>query len=130
MDFTPEELQAYLEALKDRVCSLCKKTGYSRSCGIGEYGICPFDLHLPRLLEAVLTTPRSRNIADYVPRIRELVCSQCENQDEKGVCKSRNLASCGLDSLLVLAVQTIEEVYDRLHRPSVRLNCKKRLAGV
>ncbi len=130
MDFTPEELHAYLEALKDRVCSLCKKTGYRRSCGIGEFGLCPFDLHLPRLLEAVLTTPRSRNIADYVPRIRELVCSQCENQDAQGNCKSRNLASCGLDSLLVLVVPVIEEVYDRLHRLPGKMNSRKRLAGV
>jgi hypothetical protein len=76
---------------------------------------CPFDRHLARLLEAVLTTPRSEFIADYLPRIRELVCSTCPNQNERGVCKARDMAYCGLDSFLVLVVQTIEDVYDRLH---------------
>jgi hypothetical protein len=115
MEFTPQELDAHRKALKERICSICQNSGYANSCAIGENGVCPFDLHLPRLLEAVLATPRSKRIADYVPRIRELVCSQCVNQTEPGVCASRNLCYCSLDSLLVLVVAAIEEVYDRLH---------------
>jgi hypothetical protein len=115
MEFTPREFEAYRQALKERVCSICQKSGYAGSCAIGENGVCPFDLHLPRLLEAVLSTPRSPRIADYVPRIRELVCSHCFNQEVGGVCASRDLCHCSLDSLLVLVVTAIEEVHDRLH---------------
>ncbi len=114
MTFTPEELLEYRQALKDRICSICQKFGYDEVCGIGEDGECPFDRHLPRLLEAVLTTPRSDNIADYVPKIREMVCSTCDNQNDRGRCKSRDQAYCGLDSFLVLVVQAIEDVQDRL----------------
>jgi hypothetical protein len=66
------------------------------------------------LLTAVLSTPRSNHIADYVPKIRELVCRHCPNQDEQGRCELRDQAYCDLDSLLVLVVQTIEEVSDTL----------------
>jgi hypothetical protein len=116
MDFTQEELEQYWKALRGAVCSKCCQSGYERSCRIGKDGICPFDLHLPRLVEAVLSTPRSNRIADYIPNIRALVCSHCENQDERGGCLSREMASCGLDSYILLVVQTIEDVQDRLQR--------------
>ena len=100
--------------MRDRICSICSKFGYDEVCGIGVEGDCPFDRHLVRLLEAVLTTPRSDSIADYIPKIREMVCSTCDNQNDRGRCKSRDQAYCGLDSFLVLVVQTIEDVQDRL----------------
>lgn len=114
MDFTQGELEQYRHALGEAVCSACTASGYNRSCRIGKGGICPFDLHLPRIVEAVLSTPRSNRIADYTPNIRAMVCSHCENQDEHGGCLSRELASCGIDSYLVLVVQTIEDVQDQL----------------
>lgn len=114
MNFTPEELQEYRRALRDRICSICSKFGYDEVCGIGEDGECPFDRHLPRLLDAVLSTPRSDEISAYIPKIREMVCITCPNQNERGVCKARDAAYCGLDSFIVLVVQTIEDVQDRL----------------
>jgi hypothetical protein len=114
MDFTQGELEQYSHALREAVCSKCTASGYRRSCRIGKGGICPFDLHLARLIEAVISTPRSNRIADYIPNIRAMVCSHCENQDEHGGCLSRELASCGIDSYLVLVVQTIEDVQDQL----------------
>jgi hypothetical protein len=116
MDFTQDELHQYWKALKGAICSECCQSGYERSCRIGKDGICPFDLHFPRLLEAVLSTPRSNRIADYIPNIRALVCSHCENQDRHGACLSRDMASCGLDSYILLVVQTIEDTQDRLQR--------------
>ena len=114
MNFTPEELQEYRGALRDRICSICGKFGYDEVCGIGEEGECPFDRHLERLLTAVLSTPRSDEISAYIPKIREMVCIECPNQNDRGVCKSRDTAYCGLDSFIVLVVQTIEDVQDRL----------------
>ena len=122
MNFTPDELQEYLRALKDRVCSICRRSGYEEACKVGAHGVCPFEQHLPRLLEAVLTTPRSPRIADYIPNIRKLVCSHCENQSNMGVCQARNLCYCSLDSFLVIVVSTIEDVYDRLHPSTVKAN--------
>lgn len=116
MNFTHEELVEYRQALKDRICSICKKFGYDDVCGVGAEGECPFDVHLTRLLDAVLSTPRSDNVADYLPAIREKVCDCCPNQNERGSCKSRNHAYCGLDSFIVLVVQAIEDTYDRLHQ--------------
>jgi len=119
MQLTPVELVEYRRDLKDRICSICRKFGYDDVCGVGAEGECPFDVHLARLVDAVLSTPRSNLVADYVPKIRELVCASCPNQNEQGVCKSRDRAYCGLDSFLVLVVQTIEDTYDRLHaRPA------------
>ncbi len=116
MNFTPEELREYREALKDRICSICQKFGYDEVCGIGAEGECPFDLHLTRMLDAVLSTPRSDKIDDYIPRIRKMVCKYCPNQNERGICKSRDTAYCGMDAFIVLVVQTIEDVQDRLRK--------------
>jgi hypothetical protein len=114
VDFTQEELEEYWKALKDTVCSKCRGSGYEGMCRIGKEGVCPFDLHLPRLVEAVLSTPRSNRVADYIPNVRAMVCSHCENEDAAGSCHSRDLVSCGLDSYILLVVQTVEEVHDRL----------------
>ncbi len=115
MNFTPDELTNYREALRDRVCSLCRKFGYEEVCGVGVDGACPFDMHLEHILEAVLTTPRSADIGAYIPKIREKVCSECANQSDSGTCKSRDHAYCGLDSFLILAVQAVEDAFDRMH---------------
>jgi hypothetical protein len=109
MEFSQAELELYKKALKEKVCSLCEKTGYKGGCLVGESGLCPVDYHLKELLTAVLTTPQSDKIADYVPGLRAAVCQHCDNQDGLGQCESREHAYCGLDSFFLLVVQTIEE---------------------
>ena len=69
---------------------------------------------------AVLSTPRSDEISAYITKIRDMVCITCPNQNERGVCKARDMAYCGLDSFIVLVVQAIEDTYDRLHSPPPR----------
>ena len=113
MRLSIEDLATYQEALKDRVCSVCSGSGYAGVCKVGDRGVCPIDLYLAEIVTAVLSTPRSEHIADYLPAIRKRVCSLCVNQDERGVCMARELATCGLDSLLLLVVETIEDVADR-----------------
>ena len=108
MDFTEQEMQRYHQVLKEHVCSLCCRSGYEEVCRIGKDKICPFDLHLKQIVEAVLSTPKSNSLSDYFPKLRELVCSKCERQDEHGVCDSRDLAYCSLDSLFALVVDAIE----------------------
>ena len=51
--------EEYHKALNDRVCSICRKSGYGDSCAIGEGGNCPIDTHLPRLVNAVLSAARA-----------------------------------------------------------------------
>lgn len=113
MNFTPEELEMYRKALKDKVCSICRTFGYEDTCAIGAEGECPIDHHLPRLLTAILSTPRSKDIGDYIPRVRQQVCRRCPEQNDRGVCKTRDRAYCGLDSFLVLIAQAIEDAHDR-----------------
>jgi hypothetical protein len=114
MNFTQEDLEIYKQALNDKVCSLCQRFGYDEVCGKGENGICIIDQHLPKIVEAVLCTPKSNNITDYVVRLRELVCSGCPGQDDSGRCELRDLAYCTLDSFFILVVQTIEEASERV----------------
>jgi hypothetical protein len=116
MRLTREELEEYRLALRDRVCAACRSCGYGDSCKVLPDGLCPIELHLPYLVEAVLSTPPSASISAYLPAIRTLVCSRCPNQDATGYCRAREAAACGLDSFLVLAVGTIEEVRERLER--------------
>jgi hypothetical protein len=112
MNFTEQELQIYRQELKDRVCSISQKFGYDDLCGAGD-GECIIDKHLPRILEAVLSSPPSDKIVDYLPNLRSIVCCNCTNQDEQGRCEYRKHAYCSLDSFFTLVVETIEEVSNR-----------------
>ena len=114
MNITSEDLEVYRKVLDEDVCSLCRKSGYGNSCQVGQQGLCPLNKHLKAIVEAVLSTPRSRRAADYLPKIRQMVCSQCENQDEHGACYTREQAACGLDSFIVLVIGAIEDAHDRI----------------
>jgi len=114
MNITSEDLEIYRKVLDREVCSKCRKGGYENSCQVGAQGICPLNLYLKNIVEAVVSTPKSGRAADYLPKIRQLVCAQCENQDEHGACGSRDQAACGLDSFIVLVIQAIESTHERL----------------
>lgn len=114
MKYTPEQLELFHKALNERICSLCREKGYEDVCRIGKSDKCAIDTHLEGIVTAVLATPTSDKIADYLPGLRATVCSHCENQDELGRCEAREHAYCNLDSLFPIVVETVEEVAETI----------------
>lgn len=112
MNITETDLKIYRDAIKENVCKVCEDLGYHDLCGVRE-GECIIESHLPKVLEAVLSTPASDKIEDYLPTLREMVCGKCLHQDGQGKCEMRDHAYCNLDSLFILVVETIEEVSGR-----------------
>lgn len=106
-------MQAYLDAIRSRVCSVCidgifdEKKRFVR-CGLPIYRTCPVELYVPELIEVVKSVD-SPNMEDYAIRLREKVCAICE-QDEHGICDLRLQADCALDRYFLLVAEAVESV--------------------
>ena len=100
--------QAYLDAFRRHVCSVCLDSADNGSCGLAGR-VCALESHFPRILEAIGALDSSR-MADYVTAIEEQVCRRCPEQDPDGHCARRDHGECALYAYLPLVVDAIEEV--------------------
>jgi hypothetical protein len=102
---TQAEHDEYLAELRSQVCSRCIQRGpdcppcapHNQPCGIEQ--------HLPELVEICRTTD-SIQMADYIDKLHELICTDCAYKDTAA-------CPCPLDYLLQLAVQAVETVERR-----------------
>lgn len=109
---TPDErYQAFLSAIRHRVCSVCLDGRDDGTCGLSGR-VCAVESHLPGLVEALVRV-RSNRMDEYVEALRAQVCSRCDNQDARGRCKLREAGDCALDAYLSLVVDAIEEVQEQ-----------------
>lgn len=104
-----ERYQAYWDAIRRKVCSVCLDQADDGSCGLTKGRICGIEAHLPRVVEAILSIESDR-MDEYVDAIRAQVCARCENQDATGYCRYREKGECALDTYLYLVVEAIEDV--------------------
>jgi len=104
--------QAYREAIRLKVCSVCLDSRDDLSCSLGGR-VCAIEGHLSQLVEALSGIDSSR-IDPYEEAVRALVCSDCEQQDEQGQCRLRNKGDCALESFLPFVVDAVEDVNQRL----------------
>lgn len=105
-------MQDYLDAIQRHVCSVCIDGIFENEhkfvrCGLPADRTCPVELHLPQVLEVVESIDSPR-LEDYVTRLREKVCAECENSEEEG-CDLRLKADCALDRYFMLVAEAIEE---------------------
>jgi hypothetical protein len=103
-----DKKRAYIEAIRRHVCSVCLDSRDDGSCGLTGR-VCAIDVHLPRLVEAIVAT-NSRSMDVYYDAIRAQVCSRCAHQDHEGHCALRGAGDCALETYLPLVVDAIEEV--------------------
>jgi hypothetical protein len=106
-----ERLEVFRQALKEKVCAICFDRNDDGTCGLPEGRVCALDAHLPEIVKAVEST-HSFDLSPYVEAIRTQVCPNC-SQDESGRCVFRQSFDCSVDNLLMLIVNTIEEVKGR-----------------
>jgi hypothetical protein len=103
-----DKYQAYWDALRRHVCTVCLDAGSDGNCGLTGR-VCGLEAHFPRIIDAIENIDSSR-MDDYVAAIEEQVCKRCPEQDPEGVCARRSHGECALYSYLSLVVDAIEEV--------------------
>jgi hypothetical protein len=103
--------QAYMEAIRRRVCAVCLDGRDDRSCGLTGR-VCAIEAHLPQVV-AALSAVQSGSMLDYEAAIRAQVCPGCEHQDDQGTCRLRDHADCALDAYLSLVLDAVEDVNQR-----------------
>jgi hypothetical protein len=103
-----EKYQAYWDAIRRKVCSVCLDQANDGSCGLTRR-TCAIESHLPRLA-AVLSAIDSPRMDDYVAAVEAQICSRCPQQDAQGSCDLRNEGACALHTYLFLVVEAVEEI--------------------
>jgi hypothetical protein len=99
---TIAEHDEYLAEVREHVCRRCIERGRDcPPCGSHDHP-CGIEAHLPELV-ALCRTTDSLQMADYLDKLHDVICPQCEYKDTSG-------CPCPLDYLLQLAVEAVEAV--------------------
>jgi hypothetical protein len=101
--------QAYMDAIRARVCAVCLDRRDDGSCHLAAGRLCAIEHHLPRLVEAVLAVHSDR-MDEYVEAVKSQVCGSCSGRDPHDYCPFRTSAECALWTYLPLVVDAVEEV--------------------
>lgn len=101
-----------LAELQERVCAHCIDHAPDGRCRSHDPKGCAILRFLPELVRLTRDI-RSPRVDDYLPALRKMVCSHCDNSDDSGACCSvREALECGLFRYLPLVLETVEE-WDR-----------------
>jgi hypothetical protein len=100
--------QAYRDAIRERVCSVCIDQKDDGACGLATR-LCAIERHLPRLA-AVLSRIDSPRMDEYDAAVRAEICPGCPQQDADGRCAVRAASDCALLTYLPLVLDAIESV--------------------
>jgi hypothetical protein len=106
--------QAYREAIRQRVCTVCLDSADDGSCRLSGVWACVIEAHLPQLVEAVEDVRSGRERA-FAAAVERRVCRACPERGPGRTCSPREDGRCALVAYLPLIVRAIEDV-DRTHR--------------
>lgn len=111
------DLRPYREAIRERICAFCLDHTHDGECNRPAEDPCALETHLDVLVDKILSTEPSEEIAPYIASLRLDLCPTCR-QDEDGRCPMRELAHCALDSYVLPVIEVIEDVAEKQgHRP-------------
>ncbi|HEX9190037.1 MAG TPA: hypothetical protein VGB87_23375 [Vicinamibacteria bacterium] len=105
-----ERYQAYRDAIRRRVCTICLDGADDGSCALAS--ACAIEEHLPRLVDAILDVRRRRDDA-YAAAVEARVCATCAHRDALGLCRLRRDGQCTVSVYLPLVVEAVDEVERR-----------------
>lgn len=101
-------MDAYAEAIRTKVCSVCIERTGRGICGLGAWDDCA----LNRYLNDVVIIVNSMHDAPLHERVQELhsvICVSCRDNPD-GLCKLRASLDCSLDQYFPLIVEAISDV--------------------
>jgi hypothetical protein len=102
----PDARAVVLEAIRDRVCSVCRKPGTDGVCRLSEHERCSIERFLPELV-AVAAQARTGSFEAYVDALRSTVCRACREGGERW-CEVRDGDACMLERYFPLIIEAIE----------------------
>ena len=102
------DIEKIRQAVHKKVCVHCIDLDENGKCTLTGERQCGVERHLEKIIDVVRSVD-SKNIDDYVQKLREIVCHDCKNQNSDGRCQLRNDADCGLDRYFALVIEAIEE---------------------
>jgi hypothetical protein len=111
---------AYRDAIRRRVCSPCLDGRGDGTCGLSGRA-CALDVHLPRVVEAILAVD-SHRMDDFIAAIEAEICADCESPGSGGTCRLREQGDCALSTYLPLVVDAVGEVRQSLTDTPIRSN--------
>ncbi len=114
-----DRYQAYMDAIRRRVCTVCLDQRDDGTCRLAGGRVCAIEAHLPRVVEAVLAV-RSDRMDAYVDAVKDQICGACRAQDLEGCCPFRERGECALWTYLPLLVDAVEEATQALGRSPTR----------
>lgn len=107
--------EAFRDAIRRRVCSVCLDQRDDGSCGLSGR-TCAIESHLPGLVAALAGIESSR-MDEYVAAIEAQVCGNCAVPDAARICQLRQRGDCALYTYLPLVVEAVKEVQERQGPP-------------
>ena len=103
---------AYRDAIRRRVCTPCLDGHGDGTCGLSGR-TCALDVHLPRIIEAILAV-ESRRMDAFVAAIEAQICTTCASHGPGPECLLRDQGDCALATYLPLVVDAVAEVNGKL----------------
>jgi len=100
---TTDELQEYLDEIRQEVCTCCpERPEGGPPCGpLGKP--CGVEMHLPQLIDSIHQAP-SEWLGPYVERNRQRICPSCPFHGDSYHCP------CPMESLAALLIPAVESV--------------------
>ncbi len=99
-------MDKYLQALKEKICSICVDSDEKGNCKMTNDECCAIEVFIDKIVNVVLSI-ESENINDYVNALHQKICIECRGQAEH--CKLREDVNCSLDRYFPLIVEIIRE---------------------
>jgi hypothetical protein len=103
-----DRYQAYLEAVRARVCAVCLDRRDDGTCGLARGRECALEAYLPEIVDTVLAVNSTR-MDEYMQAIEARICSKCRSRGAAEECPFRDKGQCALWTYLPLAVDAVEE---------------------
>jgi len=114
-------IEKYQDAMRHAICGMCvyfteDKESPGR-CIHENSGQCSLFAHLSDVVD-VISKVDSDSIEAYAQALRQVVCAQCDHQDQRGICDLRDSRDplpkwCTLDAYFNLIVGVVEEVQNK-----------------
>jgi hypothetical protein len=112
-----DRYQAYMDAIRRRVCAVCLDQRDDGTCQLAGGRLCAIEAKLPRVLDALLAV-RSDRMEEYFEAVKDQICAGCRGQDQEGHCAVGEAGECALWMYLPLLVDAADEVTQALGPPS------------
>ena len=103
------DMQDYWQVVRFKVCKRCIDGDGEGNCRLDPSHSCELKEYFP-LIVNVVKSVSSDHFADYVLRLRTVVCTECSHQMADGSCRFRDKVDCALDRYYPLVVKAIEEL--------------------